>query len=232
MKRRVLSRPGVNSLKNKSHNAFNIFLFRLLFFHRLVWRIFQSTNPFSLFILAALFFFPRPAKNNERKEIGLLFRAIYLLWRFSFILLWPENKSRCKVKTKTKSEPKWNGETAKRSEGAFVFLISSGGYYFRRHSSFVSAFLFSSPIFPPPLFKHPPRLLLFNYFYRRSPLKMKTKTRDNFLRGDQEQEKSAGFIFGPYFYLLFHSASASFGPKNKGRHKYFCRNKGRKERIK
>ena len=64
---------------------------------------------------------------------------------------------------------------------------------------------------------NPPRLLLFNYFYRRSPLKMKTKTRDNFLRGDQEQEKSAGFIFGPYFYLLFHSASASFGPKNKGR---------------
>ena len=146
MKRRVLSRPGVNSLKNKSHNAFNIFLFRLLFFHRLVWRIFQSTNPFSLFILAALFFFPRPAKNNERKEIGLLFRAIYLLWRFSFILLWPENKSRCKVKTKTKSEPKWNGETAKRSEGAFVFLISSGGYYF----SYAGYFLFYWRLFVSP----------------------------------------------------------------------------------
>merc|ERR1711920_518515 len=77
MKRRVMGRPGVNSLKNKSHNAFNIFLFRLLFFHRLVWRIFQSTNPFSLFILAALFFFPRPAKNNERKEIGAVFYFIF-----------------------------------------------------------------------------------------------------------------------------------------------------------
>ena len=34
---------------------------------------------------------------------------------------------------------------------------------------------------------------------------MKTKTRDNFLRGDQEQEKSAGFYFraNSLFYFRF-----------------------------
>ena len=131
-----------------------------------------------------------------------------------------KRKEKCPAKeiNRRNKIKKWNAAAARHLRSA-VHLWPLHGF------GQVAALYFSFD-FP----MNPPRLLLFNYFYRRSPLKMKTKTRDNFLRGDQEQEKSAGFIFGPYFYLLFHSASASFGPKNKGRHKYFCRNKGRRKR--
>ena len=67
MKRRVLSRPGVNSLKNKSHNAFNIFLFRLLFFHRLVWRIFRIAAAFLSLFLAAFIFGQRQTLEKEKR---------------------------------------------------------------------------------------------------------------------------------------------------------------------